>query len=244
MNNQHAGTVIAVTGGAHRLGAAIVQLAAQRQMRVAVHYHQAHNDAIALADTVRAAGAEVLLHQADFMQVGAAAGFVDAVCAHYGQLDILVNNAGIWGRTPFETATTADFGRFNRINVEAAFEAIQAARPWLAAQAGAVVNICDAGVYRPWRAYAPYLASKGALTQLTHSLALELAPEIRVNGVAPGLALIPADWDEQRTAQASAHIPLKRAGTAADVAQAVLYLAEARYVTGVILPVDGGVSLR
>ena len=155
MNNQRAGAVIAVTGGAHRLGAAIVQLAAQRQMRVAVHYHQAHNDAIALADTVRAAGAEVLLHQADFMQVGAAAGFVDAVCAHYGQLDILVNNAGIWGRTPFETATTADFGRFNRINVEAAFEAIQAARPWLAAQAGAVVNICDAGVYRPWRAYAP-----------------------------------------------------------------------------------------
>ena len=238
------GAVIAVTGGAHRLGAAIVRLAAERKMRLAVHYHRAHADALALAAAVRAAGCEMLVHQADFAVEGAAAGFVDAVTTHYGQLDVLVNNAGIWGRTPFATATAADFGRFQRINVEAAFEAIQAARPWLQAQSGVVINICDAGVYRPWRAYAPYLASKGALVQLTHTLALELAPDIRVNGVAPGLALIPAEWDAQRTAHATAHIPLKRAGTAADVAQAVLYLAEARYVTGVILPVDGGVTLR
>ena len=81
--------------------------------------------------------------------------------------------------------------------------------------------------------------------QLTHTLALELAQHnIRVNGVAPGLALVPADWDEERIAKACAHIPLRRPGTADDVAQAVLYLASAQYVTGVILPVDGGVTQR
>lgn len=238
------GAVIAVTGGAHRLGAAIVRRAAQQQMRVAIHYHQAHTAAVALAADIAQHGGEAFLHRADFIEEGAAAGFIDAVTAHYGRLDVLVNNAGIWGRTPTETVQAADFRRFQRINVEAAFEAIQRATPWLASQFGAVINICDAGVYRPWRSYAPYLASKGALVQLTHTLALELAPQIRVNGVAPGLALAPDDWEAERIAKACAHIPLRRPGTAEDVAQAVLYLAGAPYVTGVILPVDGGVSLR
>ncbi len=238
------GAVIAVTGGAHRLGAAIVRRAAQQQLRVAIHYHQAQAAAEALAADVQAMGGSVLLHQADFGHEGAATGFVDAVTAHYGQLDVLVNNAGIWGNTPYAEVTAADFQRFQRINVEAVFEAIQRATPWLQRTAGAVINICDAGVYRPWRNYAPYLASKGALVQLTHTLALELAPLIRVNGVAPGLALVPADWDAERIARATAHIPLRRPGSADDIAQAVMYLASAQYVTGVILPVDGGVTLR
>lgn len=242
--NHRDGGVIAVTGGAHRLGAAIVRRAAQQQMRVAIHYHQAHTAAVALAADIAQQGGEVLLHRADFAVDGAAAGFVDAVTAHYGRLDVLVNNAGIWGHTPTETVTATDFRRFQRINVEAAFEAIQRATPWLAAQFGAVINMCDAGVYRPWRHYAPYLASKGALVQLTHTMALELAPQIRVNGVAPGLALVPDDWDAERIAKACAQIPLRRPGTADDVAEAVLYLARARYVTGVVLPVDGGVTQR
>lgn len=238
------GAVIAVTGGAHRLGAAIVRRAAEQQLRVAIHYHQAQAAAEALAADVQAMGGSVLLHQADFGHEGAAAGFVDAVTAHYGQLDVLVNNAGIWGNTPYAEVTAADFQRFQRINVEAVFEAIQRATPWLQRTAGAVINICDAGVYRPWRNYAPYLASKGALVQLTHTLALELAPLIRVNGVAPGLSLVPDDWDAERIARATAHIPLRRPGSAEDIAQAVMYLASAAYVTGVILPVDGGVTLR
>jgi len=226
------------------LGAAIVRRAALQQMRVAIHYHQAHAAARALAADIAQQGGEVLLHQADFGDEGAAAGFVDAVTAHYGRVDVLVNNAGIWGNTPTATVTAADFRRFQRINVEAVFEAIQRATPWLTASHGAVINICDAGVYRPWRNYAPYLASKGALVQLTHTLALELAPHIRVTGVAPGLALVPDEWDAERIAKACAHIPLRRPGSADDVAQAVLYLASAQYVTGVILPVDGGVTQR
>ena len=109
---------------------------------------------------------------------------------------------------------------------------------------GAVINICDAGIYRPWRNYTPYLASKGALVTMTMSLAKELAPAVRVNGVAPGLALLPEEWDEARIRQATQHIPLQTHGSARDIAEAVLFLAAAPFITGVILPVDGGVALR
>lgn len=236
--------VIAVTGGAHRLGAAIVRHAAAAGLQVAIHYHASASAATALAGELRAAGVACSLHQADFAQPGAAAGFVDAVLAAHGRLDTLVHNAGIWGRTPLQDGAAQDFVRYTQVNVAAVYEATQRALPALAAVHGSVVTICDAGVYRPWRDYAAYLASKGALTQLTHTLALECAPSVRVNGVAPGLALVPDDWDDVRIQQATARIPLRRAGTAADIAQAVLFLASAPYITGVILPVDGGVTMR
>ena len=236
--------VIAVTGGAHRLGAAITRHAASLGYTVAVHYHAAADAAQALRAELHAAGVVCSLHQADFRQPGAAAAFIDAVTAAHGRLDVLVHNAGIWGITPLRDGAVADFAQYTQVNVAAVYEATQRALPWLEAAHGSVVTICDAGVYRPWRAYTAYLASKGALVQLTHTLALECAPLVRVNGVAPGLALVPDDWDTARIQQAAARIPLQRAGTAEDIAQAVLFLARATYITGVILPVDGGVTLR
>jgi pteridine reductase len=112
----------------------------------------------------------------------------------------------------------------------------------LQAATGAVVNICDAGVYRPWRHYTPYLTTKGALVTMTTALARELAPDIRVNGVAPGLVLPAADWQEPQIQRVVNAVPLRRVGTAADVAEAVLFLASAPYISGVILPVDGGLT--
>lgn len=238
------GKVIAITGGGQRLGAAMVRLAAQAGMRVALHYHQSQAGAQSLVAELTAMGAQVWAWQGDFTQPNIPKAFVDATIAHYGTLDVLVNNAGMWRATALGQVTATDWHELLTLNVAAAFATIQQATPMLTQTCGVVVNICDAGVYRPWRNYTPYLASKGALVTMTMALAKELAPAVRVNGVAPGLALIPDDWDAARIRQATQHIPLQTHGSACDIAEAVLFLAAAPFITGVILPVDGGVSLR
>lgn len=234
--------VIAVTGGAHRLGAEIVRVAANTGMRVAFSYHHSLPAAHALCAELQAQGHAVWAWHGDLSQPGMPAAFVDAVVAHYGTLDVLVNNAGIWRATPVADVAESDWDALFDLNVKATFHTIQHAIPVLRTQQGSVVNICDAGVYRPWRNYTPYLASKGALVTMTTALARELAPHIRVNGVAPGLVLPAADWDDARIQQVVNAIPLKRVGRATDIAEAVLYLASAPYITGCMLPVDGGLT--
>lgn len=234
--------VIAITGGAHRLGAAIVRVAASAGMRVAFSYFHAGIAARMLCDELQAAGHTVWCWQGDLAQPHMPEAFVDAVVAHYGALDVLVNNAGVWQSTPMGQVEPTDWDAVLDINVKAAFHTVQRAVPWLRQRQGAVINICDAGVFRPWRHYTPYLASKGALVTMTTALARELAPHIRVNGVAPGLVLAAADWDDARIQQVVKQVPLQRSGTASDVAEAVLFLASAPYITGCILPVDGGLS--
>lgn len=234
--------VIAITGGAHRLGAAVVRLAAQHGMRVAFSYHRAVSDAHELCAELRASGQHVWAWQGDLTQPGSPEAFVDAVVAEYGALDVLVNNAGVWQATPVGQVAAHDWDVMLDLNVKAAFHTIQHAVPALQAATGAVVNICDAGVYRPWRHYTPYLTTKGALVTMTTALARELAPDIRVNGVAPGLVLPAADWQEPQIQRVVNAVPLRRVGTAADVAESVLFLASAPYISGVILPVDGGLT--
>lgn len=236
--------VIAISGGAIRLGRAIVDAAVQHNMRVAFQYHTSTKQAHELTNYWRAKGIDVWAWQGDWSEDGAPETFIAEAQAHYGQLDFLVNNAGLWRSTPIGNVTRQDWRDMLAVNVEGMFAATQAAVPHLKATNGAVINICDAGIYRPWQHYTPYLASKGAVASMTYSLARELAPDIRVNAIAPGLSLIPDEWSTQRIAQATQHIPLKRAGTAQDIAEAVLFLAAAPYITGVILPVDGGVSLH
>lgn len=236
--------VIAVSGGAIRLGGAIVDAAAQIGMRVAFQYHSSDQQAQARVAQWRTRGQAVWAWHGDWSRDGAPEEFIAATQAHYGQLDVLVNNAGIWRPTPIGTVTRSDWRELMAVNVEGMFAATQAAAPLLTQTQGAVINICDAGVFRPWSNYTPYLATKGAVASMTLSLARELAPHVRVSAVAPGLSLVPDDWDAQRIAQATNHIPLKKAGTAQDIAEAVLFLAAAPYITGIILPVDGGVSLR
>ena len=165
------GKVIAVTGGGQRLGAAIVRLAAHAGMRVALQYHRSQAAAQELVAELTAMGAQVWAWQGDFTQPGCPEAFIDATIAHYGTLDVLVNNAGMWRATPIGQVTTTDWHELLTLNVAAAFATIQQATPVLTQTRGAVVNICDAGVYRPWRNYTPYLASKGALVTMTMALA-------------------------------------------------------------------------
>jgi len=236
--------VIAISGGAIRLGGAIVDAAATVGMRVAFQYNASFDHAQARVAYWRNRGHEVWAWQGDWSRDGTPEEFIAATHAHYGQLDVLVNNAGIWRPTPIGTVTRTDWRELMAVNVEGMFAATQTAVPLLTQTQGAIINICDAGVFRPWSNYTPYLATKGAVASMTLSLARELAPHIRVSAVAPGLSLVPDDWGQQRIDQATQHIPLKKAGTAQDIAEAVLFLAAAPYITGVILPVDGGVSLR
>lgn len=238
------GRVALVTGGAHRVGRAISLALAGAGMRVALHYHRSAEQAAATQADLAALGADAVTISADLAQVAEAERLVDAAQAQWGQLDLLVCSAGIWGRTPLGSVTEAEWDAFFAINVRSVFFLAQRAAPHLRAAGGCMVAIADAGIERSGKGYSPYLASKAALAMLTHNLARDLAPEVRVNAVAPGPVLLPADWNDEQRARAARSTLLGRVGSAEAVAEAALYLARADYVTGVVLPVDGGFRLK
>jgi pteridine reductase len=237
------GQAALVTGGAHRLGKAIAMALAAAGVHVAIHYHRSAAQAEATLAELRAMGIEATTIQGDLAVVAEVERVVDAAISHWGRLDLLVNSAGIWGSTPLGSVDQARWDELLDTNLRSAFFAAQRAAPALRAARGAIVNIADVGALRPWRNHTPYLISKGGLLTMTEALAKDLAPEVRVNAVAPGPVLLPNDWTTAQAEKAARSVLLRRLGSAEDVAQAVVYLASASYVTGVILPVDGGQRL-
>jgi pteridine reductase len=235
-----AGSVALVTGGAHRLGRAIALALGQAGANVVVHYNRSAEQARIVRQELEAFGVQAAAVGGDLARVAEVERVVDTAVACWGRLDLLVNNAGIWGSTPIGAVTEQRWSELIDTNLRSAFFAAQRAAPSLRDARGAIVNIADIGAMRPWRNHTPYLVSKGGIITLTEALAKDLAPDVRVNAVAPGPVLLPDDWTPEQVAQAARHIPLKRIGQPEDVAQAVLYLAQAEYVTGVVLPVDGG----
>jgi pteridine reductase len=157
-----------------------------------------------------------------------------------GPIDLLVVNAGVFRRTPLEKTAEKDWRFHIETNLEGAFWCAQRVGLEMARRGGAIVLIADVAGLRPWPAYLPYSISKAGVVALTQGLAIRLAPRVRVNAVAPGPVLPPEDDSAAEAARAAAQTLLKRLGTAEDVAEAVVYLATAPYVTGVVLPVDGG----
>jgi pteridine reductase len=234
------GSVALVTGGAHRLGRAIALALGQAGANVVVHYNSSAAQAQAVLGELAALGVQGASVAGDLSRVAEAERVVDTAVARWGRLDVLVNNAGIWGSTPIGTVTTERWSELIDTNLRSAFFVAQRATPALRAAGGAIVNIADVGALMPWRNHTPYLISKGGIITLTEALAIDLAPEVRVNAVAPGAVLLPDDWKPEQVERATRNVPLKRLGQPEDVAQAVLYLAQADYVTGVVLPVDGG----
>jgi len=233
--------VVLVTGAARRVGRAIACRLARAGCRLAIHYRSSAADARRTAAACAAAGRPAELFPADLSDAAAAAGLVQAVVARFGRLDVLVNNASV-----FEPMTLADFSvaqweRTLRVNLTAPLVLAHAAHEALRQARGRVVNLCDAGTLRPWPDYLAYMVSKGALETLTRVLARALAPEVNVVGVAPGVAAWPDDYDQTRRERLLAKIPLRRAGSPEDIAAAVEFLLrDGDYITGVILPVDGG----
>jgi pteridine reductase len=237
------GTAALVTGGAHRVGKAIALALGRAGANVAIHYHRSAVPAKATLAELRALEVEATAIHGDLAVVAEVERVVDEAIARWSRLDLLVNSAGIWGTDPIGSVTEARWAELLDINLRTAFFAAQRAAPALRAAHGAIVNIADVGALRPWRNHTPYLVSKGGLLTLTEALAKDLAPEIRVNAIAPGPVLLPNDWTAEQAERAARSVLLRRLGRAEDVAQAVIYLASADYVTGVILPVDGGQRL-
>jgi len=237
------GSVALVTGGAHRVGKAIALALGRAGANVVVHYHRSAGQAQALLEELSALGVEASAVGGDLAIVAEVERAIDAAVARWGRLNLLVNSAGIWGATPIGTVTQARWDELIDTNLRSAFFAAQRAAPALRATRGAIVNIADVGALRPWRNHTPYLVSKGGMVTMTEALAKDLAPEVRVNAIAPGPVLLPEGWTSEQAERSARSVLLRRLGTPEDVAQAVLYLAQADYVTGVVLPVDGGQRL-
>ncbi|MGX2041509.1 pteridine reductase [Methylocaldum sp. MU1018] len=235
-----------VTGAARRIGAEIARRLHAAGYNVVLHHHRSAADAEALCDELNAVrGDSARLLRADLRETGGLSAVIRQAAECWGGLDVLVNNASGFYATPLGTVTEAQWDDLLGSNLKAPFFLAQAAIPFLRLRNGCIVNIGDIHADRPLKAYSVYSLAKAGLSAMTRALAKELAPDIRVNGVAPGAILWPEhDMDGAKQAEILDRIPMKRAGDASDIARAVLFLVEdAPYVTGQILAVDGGRSL-
>ena len=239
--------VVLVTGGGKRVGAAIVERLHREGWRVAIHYRASADAATALAaalNSLRLDSARVFA--ADLLDLPALPKLVEQVAAEFGQLDALVNNASTFYPTAVGKVTLDDWAQLVGSNLQAPLFLSQAAAPHLKQTHGSIVNITDIHAERPMAGYVVYNIAKAGLRGLTAALAGDLAPEIRVNAVAPG----PIEWpddgqiSEAEKARILDHVPLKREGGAAQIAEAVKYLVcDADFVTGQTINVDGGRSI-
>jgi NAD(P)-dependent dehydrogenase (short-subunit alcohol dehydrogenase family) len=233
-----AGKTALVTGGARRVGRAIVTELARAGARVVIHHHGSAADADALAAAVGGGAAVV---QADLRDRAAAARLVHDAAVAVGRVDLLVNNAAGYARTPLDSMDDDAWAAMFALNLDAPMRLMrEAAR----AGASAIVNIVDVAAWQPWAHWSAYATSKAALLHLSRCLALELAPRTRVNCVAPGTVIFPDDWDDGRRQTQLDKIPLGRVGSPEDVARAVRFLCEEEFLTGACIPVDGGAGLR
>lgn len=235
-----AGRAALVTGAARRVGARIAHALAARGMRLAVHYHASRQQAEATCASLREAGGDAFPIAADLADRAQARNLVDEAEERLGGLDLLVPSAASFERVPYEHVDDAAWDRALRLNLDGPFVLAKRATPALRASRGSIVFITCTTATAPYRDHLPYVVSKGAVRQLMRALSLELAPEVRVNAVAPGTVLPPDDMTPEAVAQVRDEIPLQRTGRPEDVAEAVAYLAAAPFVTGQELVVDGG----
>jgi pteridine reductase len=237
------GRTALVTGGGTRVGAAISRALASAGCDVLIHYASSASDAREVAADVARLGRKAAVFQADLTDRAELDRLAADTLAYGGRLDILVHNAANFDRTPPDALTAAAWDHALALNATAPYLLTLALAPALRAARGSVVAITCISAARPWKNYIPYSVSKAALTHLVRGLAIGLAPEVRVNAVAPGTVMPPADYDAHKIARISSGIPLQRVGSPDDVARAVVFLAENDYLTGQILAADGGRSL-
>lgn len=238
--------VVLITGAARRVGASIARTLHAAGYDLALHCRHSRRELDALiGELEQRRGSSTLALQAELADVDALPDLVNDTIARFGRLDGLVNNASAFFPTPLESVTTQQWDELFASNARAPFFLAKAAARHLRERAGAIVNLLDIYAQRPLPGYSVYCMAKAAQAAMTEALAHELGPEVRVNGVAPGAVM----WPESGKSYANkdeiiARTPLKRAGSAEDVASAVLWLLrDASFVTGQIVRVDGGRSL-
>lgn len=242
--------VACVTGGAKRIGKAIVQALHTAGFNVIIHYHTSQHEAMTFADSLN----QLRPHSAccvagDLQDIATLETLAHHIMASFGRLDVLVHNASRFYPTPFGQITLTDWQNLITSNAQAPLFLSQALAPQLAKQHGCIISLLDIHANaRPFVGYSVYNMAKSAHQMLVQSLALELAPQVRVNGIAPGVNLLPVigseqAFDDKLLKNICDSIPLQRIGTPDDIAQAVLFLSHASYITGQVIAVDGGRSL-
>jgi NAD(P)-dependent dehydrogenase (short-subunit alcohol dehydrogenase family) len=238
------GKTLLVTGGAKRLGRAIALAAAERGADVAITYRDSAREARAVVGELARQGVQALAVRCDVTDEKNVEEMVKEVASELGGIDVLVNNAANYETVEFEMITVAQWDAIFASNTRGPFLVSRAALPYLRKRRGRIVNMGSLGGLRPWATHAHYCSSKAAVHMLTKVMAKALAPEIAVNVVAPGMI----DLGEKSAAsfmkRMSKQTPMRRAGTAADIAAAVMFFAAApQFITGQVLAVDGGLGL-
>jgi pteridine reductase len=238
--------VALITGAAHRVGATLARAVHQQGFNVVIHYRQSHSQAKALqAELQSRRPNSVALVQSDLLDTRGNDRLIAESLRAWGRLDALVNNASSFFPTQVGSITEEHWTDLMGTNLKAPLFLTQSAAPHLRTTRGCIVNIVDIHAERPLKNHPLYSAAKAGLVMLTKSLARELAPDIRVNGVAPGAILWPQqETDEARKDYIISRTALRRQGSPEEVAKAVLFLInDASYITGQIITVDGGRTL-
>lgn len=243
MNDPTPQRVALVTGGAVRLGRQVALGLARSGYDVIATYHTSVEPAHALQDDVAALGRRCELVQADLAEPRAVEDVAGTCREAFGRLDVLVNSAASFDPRPLLEVDAERWDAVMALNVRGPHLLVRATADLLRNAGGCVINICDLAAFEPWTQHPAHSVSKAALAHLTRIQARVLAPEVRVNGIAPGAVLPPESYSAERLRALADAAPLRRLGDPQDVVDAVLYLAGADFVTGEILVVDGGRSL-
>ncbi len=246
-NNLKNQKVVFISGGVKRVGAVVARHLHAAGMNLVLHYNHSETAAHALqAELNNQRPESVLLLQADLRNTRKLTSMIRQVIEHYGQLDVLINNASTFYPTPIGKVEENDWDDLLGTNLKAPFFLSQAAAPHLAKQHGCIINLVDIHAERPLKNHPVYSIAKAGLVMLTKSLAQELGPNVRVNGIAPGAILWPNNnQDEISQHRIISKIALKRQGDPSDIAKTVLFLVgEAGYITGQVISVDGGRTLN
>lgn len=238
--------VALITGAAHRIGATTARLLHQNGMNIVLHYRGSREQAQAVQKELNDKRENsVILIQADLHITNGLPALIEESAKAWGRLDVLINNASSFYPSPIEKATEEQWDDLIGSNLKAPFFLAQAAAPYLKKHNGCIINIVDIHAERPLKTFPIYSMAKAGLAMMTKSLACELGPDIRVNGVAPGAILWPENLDEVAKQRIVSRTFLKRQGEPNDISKTILYLIkDADYVTGQIIAVDGGRSLN
>lgn len=240
--------VALITGAAARIGAALVRALHQQGYRVVVHYNTSQAKAEALAAELNGLRADsVRLVQADLLSTPAVLGLAQQALACWGRMDVLINNASAFYPTPLDDLQEDDWINLMRSNAKAPLFLCKELHHALRQRQGCIINMVDSTALHGLAGFTPYSMAKAALANMTRSLARELAPDIRVNGISPGIILWPEygeELAEERKAAAVARTALQRMGCVEDITNTALFLIrQASYLTGQIIRVDGGAAL-
>lgn len=235
--------VALVTGGAVRVGRAIALGLAEAGYDVAVHYHASEDEAREVGERVEEAGRRAALVSGDLSRVSETEEVVAGVEEAFGRLDLLVNNASLFESADLLEVDEPRWDRVMGVNLKGPFFLVRRAAPLLRATRGSVVNILDLSAFRPWRLHPHHSVSKAGLLHLTRVMARSLAPEVRVNAIAPGTVLPPEDASPEEVERDRARSVLDVEGCPEDVVRTVLFLAGSPFITGEVIVVDGGEHL-